>query len=176
MPTRPMSSRAVVTVAAFAVGVVCTLGLSGCVVPDGIESAKQGLRLSVEEFTQRLPETVRLNAHETTAFREISEGELALFHPEQTSSWPNDGGSLPQIYEFEGAESGTTGLTMKMIFAGSGQSGGGWTFESEALFLCAAINLEAGTVTIEDIDCPENAAASFPADREVDLADVGITG
>lgn len=165
-----------VAVAAFAAGVVCTLGLSGCALPDAIDRAKQGLRLSVEEFTARLPETVRLNAHETTAFREISEGGLALFHPEQTTSWPNDGGSLPQIYEFEGGESGTTGLTMKMIFTSTGQSGGGWTFESETLFLCAVVGLKSGTVTIEDTDCPEDAAASFPTDREVDLADVGITG
>ena len=175
MPTRSTSCRAVVA-AAFAVGVVCTAGLSGCAVPDAMASAKQGVRLSVETFMERLPETVRLNAHETTAFREISEGELALFHPEQTTSWPNDGGSLPQIYEFEGGESGTTGLTMKMIFTGSGQSGGGWTFESETLFLCAVIGLKAGTVTVEDIDCPESAAARFPSDREVDLADAGISG
>lgn len=160
---------------ALAVGVICASGLSACTVQNATDMAKQNLRHNVVTFTEELPEVVRLNAHETTAFREISEGGLALFHPEQTTAWPSDGLSLPQIYELEGGESGITGLTMKTIFTGSGQSGGGWTSDSKTVFLCAAIGLKAGTVTVVDVDCPDKASASFPPDREVHLADLGIT-
>lgn len=156
-----------------AVGIACILSLSSCFVPNASQSARDSLRANVENFAKRLPDAVNAEAGKETAMKDISGYELALFHPEQTTQWPNGGGSsaLPQVYELRAGE---PGLSMDIIFTGQGQSGGGWTFESAMFFLCATVTLEGQETRLKDTDCPTKAVAALPPDTEVHLSDVGI--
>ncbi|GGE87146.1 hypothetical protein D9V28_03620 [Mycetocola zhadangensis] len=148
--------------------------VSSCVVKDATALAKDSVRANIKHFTDTLPDVVGAGATTKQAFDQITRRELALFNPEQTTSWPNGGGSsaLPQIF---GLESDQATLIFSVIFTGQGQSGGGWTFDSQYFFVCAGIEYDGEAITLTDVDCPANAVRALPQDSGLTLRDVGVS-